>query len=51
VVEDDQPLPAKADLVTFSHTISSVSIKAVSVITHQLVATQAAAAGEGEAVL
>jgi hypothetical protein len=45
VVEDDDPLPAEENLVTFSHTVSAVSIKSVTIVTHQLVATLAAAKG------
>ena len=39
VIEDDDPLPAESDLVTFSHTISTMSITSVNIVTHQLVAT------------
>jgi hypothetical protein len=43
VVEDDDPLPNEDHLVTFSHTVSSVSVKSVNIVTHQLVATLASA--------
>lgn len=43
VIEDDDPLPAEDDLVTFSHTVTAVSAKSVQVVTHQLVATLAPA--------
>ena len=45
VVEDDSPLPDENDLVTFSHTVSAISIKSASVVTHQLVATLASPTG------
>lgn len=45
VIEDDTPLPAEDDLVTFSHTISVLSSKTASIETHQLVATLAATKG------
>ena len=41
IVEDDNPLPAEEDLVTFSHTLTAVSLKSASIVTHQLVATLA----------
>ena len=41
VIEDDSPLPAENDMVTFSHTVSALSINSVSIVTHQLVATLA----------
>jgi hypothetical protein len=45
VVEDDAPLPAESDLVTFSHTVTTMSIKSVNIVTHHLVATMAAVKG------
>lgn len=45
VVEDDSPLPAEGDLVTFSHTVTTVSIKSVNILTHHLVATMAPVKG------
>jgi len=39
--EDDNPLPAEEDLVTFSHTLTAVSLKSASIVTHQFVATLA----------
>ena len=39
LVEDDSPLPAEEDLVTFSHTLTAISLKSASIVTHQLVAT------------
>lgn len=45
VIEDDSPLPAENDLVTFSHTVSVLSSKTASIVTHQLVATLAATKG------
>jgi hypothetical protein len=41
VVEDDDPLPAEEHLVAFSHTVSTVSLRSVNIVTHQLVATLA----------
>ena len=41
VVEDDAPLPEEGNLVTFSHTVSTAWIKAVTIVSHQLVATLA----------
>jgi hypothetical protein len=41
VVEDSSPLPAETDIVTFSHTVSALSINSASIVTHQLVATLA----------
>ena len=46
VIEDDSPLPDENDLVTFSHTVSALSVKSVSIVTHQLVATLASPGGE-----
>jgi hypothetical protein len=45
VIEDDSPLPEENDIVTFSHTVSALSINSVSVVTHQLVATLASPTG------
>jgi len=45
IIEDDNPLPAEEDLVTFSHTLSALSIKSASIVTHQLVATLASDKG------
>ena len=45
VVEDDSPLPAEGDIVTFSHTVSALSINSVNMVTHQVVATLASPAG------
>jgi hypothetical protein len=45
VIEDDSPLPAENDLVTFSHTVSALSINSASIVTHQLVATLASTTG------
>src|SRR3954454_10234462 len=39
VVEDERPLPDESDLVTFSHTVSTTSVDAVSVVTDQLITT------------
>jgi hypothetical protein len=41
IIEDDNPLPAEEDLVTFSYTLTAVSLKSASIVTHQLVATLA----------
>jgi hypothetical protein len=41
IVEDANPLPAEGDLVTFSHTLSALSIKSASIVTDQLAATLA----------
>ena len=46
VIEDDSPLPAENDIVTFSHTVSAVSINSANIVTHQLVATLASPASE-----
>ncbi len=46
VIEDDSPLPAENDIVTFSHTVSALSVNSAKIVTHQLVATLASAAGE-----
>ncbi len=45
VIEDDTPLPDENDLVTFSQTVTMLSLKSVSTVTHQLVATLAATKG------
>jgi len=45
VVEDESPLPNENDLVTFSQTVSALSAKSVSVVTHQVVATLASPTG------
>lgn len=45
VIEDDAPLPEEQDLVTFSYTTSTVSLKAVKIVSHQVVATLAAVGG------
>lgn len=45
VIEDDTPLPEENDLVTFSHTVTVLSMKSASTVTHQLVATLAATQG------
>ena len=47
VVEDESPLPEENDIVTFSQTVSAVSVKSVNVVTHQLVATLAAPVSPG----
>jgi hypothetical protein len=39
VIEDERPLPAEQDLVTFSHTVTTTSIDTMSVAVDQLVAT------------
>jgi len=41
VIEDERPLPDQNNLVTFSHTVSTVSISSVNMVTHQIVATLA----------
>jgi hypothetical protein len=45
IIEDDTPLPAEEDLVTFSHTLSALSVKSAGIVTHQLVATLASDKG------
>lgn len=40
VVEDERPLPEEVDLVTFSHTVTTTSADAVSVVVDHLVATR-----------
>jgi hypothetical protein len=47
VMEDDSPLPAEQDLVTFSHTVSALSLNFAKVVVHQVVATLAASPGGG----
>jgi len=39
VIEDERPLPDENDLVTFSHTVTTTSTDAVSIVVDQLVAT------------
>jgi hypothetical protein len=39
VIEDDTPLPAETALVTFSHTVTTLSATVADIVTHQLVAT------------
>ena len=39
VVEDERPLPDEADLVSFSHSVTTTSAEAVSVVVDHLVAT------------
>jgi hypothetical protein len=41
VVEDDSPLPDQNNLVTFSHTVSTLWVNSVNIVTHQIVATLA----------
>jgi hypothetical protein len=41
VVEDDTPLPDQNNLVTFSHTVSTISVNSVNIVSHQIVATLA----------
>ena len=40
VIEDDRPLPDENDLVSFSHTVTTTSTEAVSVVIEHLVATR-----------
>jgi hypothetical protein len=47
VVEDDSPLPDQMNLVTFSHTVSTIWIKSANIVTHQIVATLAPVASSG----
>jgi hypothetical protein len=44
VVEDERPLPEETDLVSFSHTVTTTSADAVSVVVDHLVATRNPAA-------
>jgi len=46
VIEDDQPLPPEDQMVTFGLTVSTLSIKLANVVTHVLVATTTASAGD-----
>jgi hypothetical protein len=47
VIEDDSLLPPEDQMVTFSLSVTTLSMKAVTIVTHVLVATTGSVAGSG----